>query len=137
MSPSGCETTPIVSIVCSITLGQLPPDFKSLEEQIVETVQESAREFYAQAVAAFQERWLHERRAEFQAVRWRLINQITPFGLLRLPVRVVRRRRDLALFFSEQSVAQTAPLDRPQDRSHALWQRGHRKEHRGPDQRSP
>jgi hypothetical protein len=72
----------------------LAPDFKSLEEQIVETVQESAREFYAQAVAAFQERWLQERRAEFKAERWRLINQITPFGLLRLPVRVVRSRCD-------------------------------------------
>jgi hypothetical protein len=94
MSPSRCETTPIVSVVCSFTLGQLPADFKSLEEQIVETVQQSAREFYAQAVGAFQERWLQERRAEFKAERWRLINQITPFGLLRLPVRVVRRRRD-------------------------------------------
>jgi hypothetical protein len=72
----------------------LPPDFKSLEEQIVETVQESAREFYAQAVAAFQERWLQERRTEFNAERWRFINQITPFGALRLPVRVVRRRSD-------------------------------------------
>lgn len=94
MSPSRGETTPIVSVVCSLTLGQLAPDFKSLEEQIVETVQQSAREFYAQAVGALQERWLQERRAEFQAVRWRAINQITPFGLLRLPVRVVRRRRD-------------------------------------------
>ena len=32
--------------------------------------------------------------AEFSAVRWRLINQVTPFGLLRLPVRVVRARSD-------------------------------------------
>jgi hypothetical protein len=95
MSPSICnETTPAVCVVCSLSLRQLAPDFKSLEEQIVETVQHSAREFYAQAVAAFQERWLQERRTEFKAERWRLINQITPFGPLRLPVRVVRRRRD-------------------------------------------
>ena len=72
----------------------MPTDFKSLEEQIVETVQNSAREFYAQAVGAFQERWLVERRTEFSAVRWRLINQVTPFGLVRLPVRVVRARSD-------------------------------------------
>ena len=95
MSPSICnETTPAVCVVCSLSLRQLAPDFKSLEEQIVETVQQSAREFYAQAVAAFQERWLQERGTEFKAERWRLINQITPFGLVRLPVRVVRRRRD-------------------------------------------
>lgn len=95
MSPSTCkETTPAVSVVCTLSLRQLPTDFKSLEEQIVETVQNSAREFYAQVIAAFQERWLWERRAEFSAVRWRLINQVTPFGLLRLPVRVVRARSD-------------------------------------------
>jgi hypothetical protein len=95
MSPSTCKkTTPVVSVVCTLSLQQLPADFKSLEEQIVETVQNSAREFYGQAMAAFQEHWLWERRAEFSAVRWRLINQVTPFGLLRLPVRVVRARRD-------------------------------------------
>lgn len=95
MSPSTCrKTTPVVSVVCSLSLRQLAPDFKSLEEQIVETVQCSAREFYAQAIAAFQERWLEERRTEFKAERWRLINQVTPFGLLRLPVRVVRARSD-------------------------------------------
>lgn len=95
MSPSICnETTPAVCVVCSLSLRQLAPDFKSLEEQIVETVQHSAREFYAQAIAAFQERWLQERRTEFHAERWRFINQITPFGPLRLPVRVVRSRRD-------------------------------------------
>lgn len=95
MSPSTCKkTTPAVSVVCALSLRQLPVDFKSLEEQVVETVQHSAREFYAQAVGAFQERWLLERRAEFSAVRWRVINQVTPFGLVRLPVRVVRARSD-------------------------------------------
>ena len=95
MSPStGKKTTPAVSVVCSLSLRPLPADFKSLEQQIVETVQQSAREFYAQAVGAFQERWLLERCTEFSAVRWRLINQVTPFGLLRLPVRVVRARSD-------------------------------------------
>lgn len=81
-------------MVCTLSLRQLPADFKSLEQQIVETVQQNAREFYAQAVGAFQERWLRERRSEFSAVRWRLINQVTPFGLVRLPVRVVRARSD-------------------------------------------
>jgi hypothetical protein len=35
MSPSGCETTPVVSVVCSLTLGQLPADFKTLEEVLL------------------------------------------------------------------------------------------------------
>lgn len=94
MSPSSFETTPVVSVVCTLTLRQWPADFKTLEEQIVETVQERAAQFYAQAVGAYQEHWLQERRAEYKAQRWRAINQITPFGPLRLPVRVVRRRVD-------------------------------------------
>ena len=94
MSPSRCETAPTVSVVCSLSLRRLPADFKGLEQEIVVTVERSAREFYAQAVAAFQEQWLAQRRGEWSAVRWRRINQVTPFGLLRLPVRVVRRRSD-------------------------------------------
>ena len=94
MSPSSVEATPVVSVMCSLSLEQLAPDFKSLEEQIVAIVQESGRQFYAQVVSAFQQRWLREHGGEFRAERWRLIHQITPFGALRLPVRVVRRRRD-------------------------------------------
>jgi len=116
MSPSGCETTPIVSVVCTLTLGQLAPDFKSLEEQIIEAVQASAREFYAQAVAAFLERWLQERRAEFKAERWRWIDQITPFGALRLPVRVVRRRGTVHALVTTLD-RPTPPAPRPAARS--------------------
>lgn len=94
MSPSSVETTPVVSVVCCLSLEQLAPDFKSLEAQIVAKVEESGREFYAQVVRAFQEKWLEQARREWSAVRWRTIAQVTPFGLLRLPVRVVRRRRD-------------------------------------------
>ena len=94
MSPSRCETTPAVSVLCSLSLEQLAPDFKSLETQIIATVQESGREFYAQVVRAFQERWLEQECQRWSAVRWRTIDQVTPFGLLRLPVRVVRRRSD-------------------------------------------
>jgi hypothetical protein len=41
---------------------------------------------------AFQQRWLQEQRVDYTAVRWRRIDQVTPFGLIRLPVRVVRER---------------------------------------------
>ena len=41
------------------------------------------------SLVLFKQRWLQERRADYTAVRWRTIDQVTPFGLIRLPVRVV------------------------------------------------
>ena len=55
-------------------------------------MQQSGREFYAAVFGAFQQRWLQERGGDYTAVRWRTIDQVTPFGLIRLPVRVVRER---------------------------------------------
>jgi len=93
MSPSVLnKTTEVISVVCSMSLSELPQDVKALEEQIIEKVHQSAREFYGAVFVAFQQRWLQERRAEYTAVRWRDIDQVTPFGLIRLPVRVVRER---------------------------------------------
>jgi hypothetical protein len=69
-------------------------DVKTIEEQIIKTVQAAAQDFYGRVFAAFQEQWLERRRQHYTAVRWRSINQVTPFGLLRLPVRVVRARGD-------------------------------------------
>ena len=94
MSPSACKTTEVVSVVCSLSLSQLAQDVKGLEEQIVEIVNEAGREFYGKVFVVFQERWLRERVGQYRAQRWRAINQVTPFGLLRLPVRVVRRCDD-------------------------------------------
>jgi hypothetical protein len=93
MSPSTCKKkTEVISVVCSLSLRQLPEDVKVLEEQIVEVVNQAGRQFYAAAFAAYQQRWLQQRRAHYCAERWREINQVTPFGLIRLPVRVVRSR---------------------------------------------
>jgi len=94
MSPSSFETTPVVSVVCNLSLRQWPADFKTLEAQIVSAVQESGRQLYVAAAQAFQEHWLAQRRERWTAVRWRGINQVTPFGSVRVPVRVVRRRLD-------------------------------------------
>ena len=44
--------------MCALSLEQVAPDFNSLEEQIVAIVQESGRQFYAQVLSAFQQRWL-------------------------------------------------------------------------------
>jgi len=69
-----------------MSLEEMPRDVKALEERIIEKVHESGREFYAAVFAAFQQRWLQERRGDYTAVRWREIDQVTPFGLIRLPV---------------------------------------------------
>ena len=93
MSPSALtKTTEVIEVVCSLSLSEMPQDVKALEEQIIEKVHESGRAFYAAVFAVFQQRWLQEQRAYYTAVRWRTIDQVTPFGLIRLPVRVVRER---------------------------------------------
>jgi hypothetical protein len=66
-------------------VSELAPDVKALEEQIIKTVHQSGREFYGKVFAAFQERWTAERRSRYRCERWRAINQVTPFGLVRLP----------------------------------------------------
>lgn len=47
---------------------------------------------YGAVFTAYQERWLEQRREEYRAERWRRIDQVTPFGLIRL--RVLRSRGD-------------------------------------------
>ena len=95
MSPSAVKkTTEVISVEFSLSVSEMASDVKALEEQIITLVQQSGREFYAKVFAAFQQRWLEESRSDYTAVRWRAINQVTPFGLLKLPVRVVRARGD-------------------------------------------
>jgi uncharacterized protein UPF0236 len=95
MSPSALnKTTEVIKVVCSMSLAEMPEDVKALEERIMEKVQQSGRELYALCFCALQQRWLQQQRSLYTAVRWRAINQVTAFGLLRLPVRVVRRRSD-------------------------------------------
>src|SRR5262249_723555 len=95
MSPTTVkERTEVISVVCSMSLEEMPQDVKALEERIMEKVGVSGLEFYALCFRRFQERWLEQQRAQYTAVRWRAINQVSAFGLLKLPVRVVRRRAD-------------------------------------------
>ncbi len=107
MSPSACKkTTEVISVVCSLSVSEMASDVKTLEEQIIALVQQSGREFYAKVFAAFQQRWLEESRRDYTAVRWRAINQVTPFGLLKLPVRVVRARGDGRYFTLSKALFQ-------------------------------
>ena len=85
MSPSTVkERTEVISVVCSMSLAEVPHDVKALEEQIIEKALMSGREFYALCFGALQQRWLQEHRRDHIAVRWRMIDQVTPFGLSRL-----------------------------------------------------
>jgi len=43
------------------------------------------RQLYVEAMKAYQERWLQQRREQYQAVRWRRADCVTPFGLIGLP----------------------------------------------------
>jgi hypothetical protein len=90
MSPNTGTTKIAVSVLCTLSLDGGFSDVKALEAAIVNTAQGVCRDFYAQAMAAFQTAWLEERRDHLAPVRWRSINHLTPFGLLRLPVRVVQ-----------------------------------------------
>ena len=57
MSPSACKKkTEVISVVCSLSLKQLPQDVKALEEKIVEVVNQAGRDFYG-AGSALPERW--------------------------------------------------------------------------------
>lgn len=93
MSPSAFnQTTKVISVVCSVSLSEMPEDVKALEEQIIEKVHACGREFYVAVFRAFQQRWLQQRRERYIGQCWREIDSVTPFGLIRLPVRVVRAR---------------------------------------------
>ena len=75
MSPSACKKkTEVISVVCSLSLKQLPQDVKALEEKIVEVVNQAGRDFYGAVMAAYQQQWLEQRRREYRAERWREIN---------------------------------------------------------------
>ena len=65
---------------------------KLLRSGLSKKCMQSGREFYVAVFGAFQQRWLRRARRRLLAVRWRTIDQVTPFGLIRLPVRVVRER---------------------------------------------
>jgi len=90
MSPNSGTTQIAVSVLCTLRLDGGFSDVKSLEAAVVEAAQGVCRDFYCQAMAAFQTAWLEGRQDRLAPIRWRSINHLTPFGMLRLPVRVVQ-----------------------------------------------
>ena len=71
MSPSASNpTSKVIEVVRSMSLAEMPEDVKALEERIIEKVQESGRQFYAAVFGAFQQRWLEERRVDYNSGRF-------------------------------------------------------------------
>ena len=67
-------------------------DVKELEEALIRKGQEAARAMYREGMAAMQAAWLEAHADRYQAIRWRERGFVTPFGLVNVPVRVVRER---------------------------------------------
>ena len=81
-----------VSLSVPITVEGAFRNVKELEDHVFEAVQEAARAAYVGAAEAYQQSWLEAHRDEYEPVRWRERSLLSPFGLVRLPNRVVRKR---------------------------------------------
>jgi hypothetical protein len=67
-------------------------DVKELEEVLIKRAQEGARALYREGMAGMQAAWVQAHASRYEPVRWRERTVVTPFGTVRVPVRVVRDR---------------------------------------------
>jgi len=81
-----------VSVSVSLTVRGRFANVKQLEETVQQQAQEATRQLYGQALASYQEQWLAAHRDRYQPVCWRRRRLLTPWGLIELPVRVIRER---------------------------------------------
>ncbi|HPC61756.1 MAG TPA: hypothetical protein PKX23_13925 [Verrucomicrobiota bacterium] len=58
----------------------------------MEATRAAGCQLYVEAFRALREDWLAWRRDRFTAQRWRTLQWLTPFGVVALPVRVVRQK---------------------------------------------
>jgi hypothetical protein len=86
------ETALAVSVCVTATIAGRFESVKDLENAIINATRQAGRQLYAQAFEAYQAAWLQARRPRFIAQRWRSLDWLTPFGRVRLPVRVVREK---------------------------------------------
>ncbi len=86
------ETALAVSVCVKATVAGRFESVNGLETALMNATHEAARQFYAQAFAAYQSAWLQARSGRFMAQRWRTVDWLTPFGRVALPVRVVREK---------------------------------------------
>jgi hypothetical protein len=129
-----------VSVCVTATVAGRFAAVNELEQAIIEAARAAGRELYSKSLAAFQSAWLVQRHDRFTAQRWRTLHWLTPFGLVALPVRVVREKasgqyyslskvllrhkatRLLSPALEQQAVAEaTAQNYRPAARSLSRW----------------
>ena len=79
-----------VSVSVTVTIPSGHPSVHELEAAVLEATGAAGRQLYLKAFAAAQEAWLAQHPNRFSAQRWRTLHWLTPFGPIRLPVRVVR-----------------------------------------------
>ena len=88
MKTETCE----VSVTCELTIRGTFQNVKQLEEAVIEEVRRGACRFYGGVCKAYQSQWLEHHSDRYQGVCWRKIKQVTPFGLVEIPNRVIRDR---------------------------------------------
>jgi hypothetical protein len=88
------EPTAVAVEVCvRLTVAGRFATVNALESAVVDAAHNAGRQLYGRAFAQWQQHWLEARRDRYHAIRWRSIEQVTPLGRLRLPVRVIREKR--------------------------------------------
>lgn len=81
-----------VSVCVTATVTGDFDSVNALERAIGEATRAAGRDLYVRALGALQQQWLAQRRCRFTGQRWRRLHWLTPFGLVALPVRVVREK---------------------------------------------
>ena len=91
MAEPRLQTAPrAVSVSATVTIPGGHLSVNDLEAAVLEATRAAGRQLYLKAFAAAQEAWLAQHPNRFSAQRWRTLHWLTPFGPIRLPVRVVR-----------------------------------------------
>ena len=89
-----------VSVCVTATVSGDFDSVNALERAIGEATRAAGRDLYVRALGALQQQWLAQRRCRFPGQRWRRLHWLTPFGLVALPVRVVREKASGRNIFS-------------------------------------
>jgi len=88
MKTETCE----VSVTCNLRIRGRFKDVKQLEEAVITEVRRGGCQIYSQACEVYQSQWLEHHSEDYRAISWRRIKQVTPFGLVEIPNRVIRSR---------------------------------------------
>jgi len=110
MAEPRLQTAPrAVSVSVTVTIPSGHLCVHELEAAVLEATRAAGRQLYLKAFAAAQEAWLAQHPNRFSAQRWRTLHWLTPFGPIRLPVRVVRDKTSGRYLTSRRSSSVPRP----------------------------